>query len=66
MITWQELVLHSAVEAAQNDRLMAEGWNCFDDCILALCVGISASSVFCFSQNWGEIKIWKQQTEVKV
>ena len=51
MITWQELVLHSAVEAAQNDRLMAQGWNCFDDRVLAFCGGISSSSVFCFSQN---------------
>ena len=26
-VTWQEFVLHSAVEAAQDDRLVSEGWN---------------------------------------
>ena len=29
-VTWQKLVLHSAVEAAQNDRLMSQGWNGFN------------------------------------
>ena len=49
MITWQELVLHSAVEAAQNDRLMAEGWNCFDGRLL---LGIHiASAVSLLRQN---------------
>ena len=38
-VTWQKLVLHSAIEAAQDDRLVAQGRNSYHVTVAIVLVG---------------------------